>query len=524
MVYLVGAGPGDAGLLTLRGAQVLRIADVVIYDSLANSELLKLCPPTAKLVFVGKRAGHHTKTQDEINTILVDEAFAEKSPGIAVPGLKGTGRVVVRLKGGDPYVFGRGGEEGEHLRKHGIPFEVIPGVTAGIAAPAYAGIPVTHRNFASTVTLVTGHEETRVNFEALAKLGRGGGTIVFYMGVKGSAGNMEKLMAGGMDATIPVAVIQWGTRTLQRTVVGTAATIAELVRAAGIATPAITVVGKVVALRETLNWFERQPLFGKCVLVTRTRQQASELASQLAELGAQVLEAATIEIVPPTEEEWEEIDKQLMHLPAYDWVVFTSVNGVQATWKRLRHLGFDARHFGASNVAAVGKATADALEQIGISPDVMPEKFAGKELAEAIKGHIGDDEMQGKRFLMLRADIARPALREELLKLGAMVDDVAVYQTRRPEQLADEVIAAIDKEELDWVTFTSGSTAMNLWELLLPEQRTKIAAMRRASIGPMTTESLEKLGWKPTVEAKHANIKSMVDAILEMERSPKGDR
>jgi len=507
MVYLVGAGPGDVGLLTLRGAQVLRIADVVVYDSLANPELLKLCPPTAKHVYVGKNAGQHTKTQDEINAILAEEAKDKCA--------------VVRLKGGDPYVFGRGGEEGEYLRKHGVAFEVVPGVTAGIAAPAYAGIPVTHRNFASTMTLVTGHEETRVDFEALAKLG---GTIVFYMGVKGLAGNMEKLMAGGMDGAEPVAVVQWGTRTEQRTVVGTVATIADVARAAGIATPAITVVGKVVGLRETLNWFERRPLFGKRVLVTRTRQQASELAAQLAELGACVLEAATIEVVPPTEEEWAEIDRQLMHLPAYDWVVFTSANGVRVAWERLRHLGFDARHFGASSVAAVGKATVEALEQIGISPDVVPEKFAGKELAEAIKEHIGNDEMRGKRFLLLRADIARPALREELLKLGAMVEDVAIYQTRRPKQLSDEVIAAVDKSEVDWVTFTSGSTAANLWELLTPEQRKKIADVKRASIGPMTSEAMAKLGWTPTVEAKHANIKSMVDAILEMERSPKGDR
>ncbi|MCL2648082.1 MAG: uroporphyrinogen-III C-methyltransferase, partial [Phycisphaerales bacterium] len=483
-VYLVGAGPGDVGLLTVKGAEVLRRADVVVYDYLANPELLKLCPPAAKRVYVGKSAGRHTKTQEEIQAILVEVARSQKPEARRE-------WVVVRLKGGDPYVFGRGGEEGEYLREHGVAFVEVPGVTAGIAAPAYAGIPVTHRDFASTVTFVTGHEREepearsqkpekggRVDFDALARLG---GTIVFYMGVKSLPEIMQKLMAGGLDGTTPAAVIRWGTRENQRTVTGTVATIADVAKKAVITAPAITIVGKVVSLREKeggLNWFERRPLFGKRVLVTRTRQQASELTSQLAELGAQVLEAQTIETVPPTDEQGggvAQIDKQLMHLPTYDWVVFTSANGVRAAWERLQHLDFDARHFGASNVAAIGAATAEALKQIGISPDVVPEKSVGEELAAALKKRIGEEEMRGKRFLLLRADIARPALREELLKLGASVEDVAIYQTRRPERLQEEITAAIDRGggggELDGANYPTSGPGTTFGELLPPSHR-----------------------------------------------------
>ena len=321
---------------------------MVVYDYLANARLLNLVPAGAERIYVGKSANQHTKTQDQINAILVEQA---KREGV---------HVVVRLKGGDPYVFGRGGEEGEVLRANGIRFVEVPGITSGIAA-AYAGIPVTHRDFTSTITLVTGHEKEgadpdgpRVNYEALAKLN---GTLVFYMGVKALPMIVERLVAGGLDAGTPAAVIRWGTHPKQRTVVGTVGTIVGEVERAGITAPAITIIGKVVSLRGTLNWFEERPLFGKRVLVTRTRQQASELSAMLGELGADVLEVPTIEIAPPPAE-WGGIDRTLMQMPAYDWVVFTSANGVRASWGRLRELGFDARHFAASSVAAVGPATA----------------------------------------------------------------------------------------------------------------------------------------------------------------------
>jgi uroporphyrinogen III methyltransferase / synthase len=513
-VYLVGAGPGDPSLITVAGADVLRRAAVVVYDYLANPDLLRLAPPGAELLYVGKSGNQHTKTQDEINAILVEKARE-----------RGT---VVRLKGGDPYVFGRGGEEAEYLRANSIPFVEIPGITAGIAAPAYAGIPVTHRDFTSTITLVTGHEredtpgakaeseDTRVNYAALAQLN---GTLVFYMGVKSLPSITQKLLAGGMDRQTPAAVVRWGTRADQRTVTGTVSTIVDVVQKAGIKAPAITIVGKVVSLRENLNWFERRPLFGKRILVTRTRQQASELSAKLAALGAQVVEAPTIDIASPAEDEWPEIDKILMHIPAYDWVVFTSANGVRATWDRLRHLTFDARHFGANNVAAIGDATARELAAIGIVPDLIPEKFVGEELAAALKTHIGASEMASKRFLLLRADIARPVLREELEKMGAQVEDVAIYDTIRPASLPEEVITALNAAEADrphLVTFTSASTANNLWDLLTPEQRQAVAKMQRASIGPITTAALNKLGngeWKPTIEATTHNIEGLVEAI-----------
>jgi uroporphyrinogen III methyltransferase/synthase len=315
-------------------------------------------------------------------------------------------------------------------------------------------------------------------------------------------------------------VIRWGTRNHQQTVTGTLATIVAEVQKAGIKPPAITLVGKVASLRPALNWFEQRPLFGRRVLVTRTRQQASELSEQLAELGAQVLEAPTIEIAPPSAEELPEIDKHLAQLPAYDWIVFTSANGVRAAWERLREQGFDARHFAASNVAAIGPATAEALHDIGIFPDLIPEKFVAEELAEALKTSIGasGEEIRHKRFLLLRADIARPVLREELLKLGAIVEDVAIYRTVKPERLPEDVVEALAEGfgGVDWVTFTSGSTATNLWDLLTEEQRQVIARVKRASIGPITSAALAKLGhgeWAPTVEATQHDIGGLVEAI-----------
>jgi uroporphyrinogen III methyltransferase / synthase len=558
-VYLVGAGPGDPGLLTVAGARALGRAGVVVYDYLANPELLKLAPAAAELVYVGKIGNQHTKSQQEINAILVEKA-RELFAKIKNRKSKIENALVVRLKGGDPYVFGRGGEEAEYLRAQGVPFVVVPGVTSGIAAPAYAGIPVTHRDFTSTITLITGHEKEeagtgggdretgrqgdketrgtgddgsepvpgkgvaeeggeglsgRVNYEALAKLE---GTLVFYMGIKALPRIVERLMAAGSAPGTPAAVIRWGTRTNQQTVTGTLATIVEEVRKAGIKAPAITLVGKVVGLRPTLNWFEERPLFGQRILVTRTRQQASELSEQLAELGARVLEAPTIEIVAPGAEELPEIDRHLAQLPAYDWVVFTSANGVRAAWERLREAGFDARHFAASNVAAIGPATAEALEEIGIYPDLIPEKFVAEELAEALKASIGEDgeEIRHKRFLLLRADIARPVLREELLKLGAIVEDVAIYRTVKPAGLPEEVGEALAEEAVDWVTFTSASTARNLWELLTAEQRQVIARAKRASIGPITTAALAKLGhgqWAATVEAGEHDIGGLLRAI-----------
>jgi uroporphyrinogen III methyltransferase/synthase len=540
-VYLVGAGPGDPGLLTRAGASALARAAVVVYDFLANPELLKLAPPTAELLYVGKSGAHHSKSQSEIHEILLN-----KSREV---GTQTKNRIVVRLKGGDPYVFGRGGEEAEFLHAHHVPFVVVPGITAGIAAPAYAGIPVTHRDFASTITFITGHERAdapapaeplppknvaeeggenlggggdRVDYQALAQLASAGGTLVFYMGVKGLKRNTARLIAAGLDPNTPAAVIRWGTHLTQQTLAATLATLADAVAQANILPPAITIVGKVVSLRDTgggLNWFEHRPLFGTRVLVTRTRDQASALSDRLKDLGAQVLEAPTIQITPPTEDELTAIDQKLSHMPAYDWVVFTSANGVTATWARLREMTFDARHFAASNVAAIGPATAEALQNIGIYPDVIPDKYVAEELAAALQSTIaaGGEEIRHKRFLLLRADIARPALRDALQKMGAIVEEVAIYHTLRPASLPEEAIEALNAGALDWVTFTSASTATNLWEMLTPEQRQAVAKMKRVSIGPITSAALAKLGngeWTPTTEAREHDIPGVLSAML----------
>jgi uroporphyrinogen III methyltransferase/synthase len=324
----------------------------------------------------------------------------------------------------------------------------------------------------------------------------------------------QRLTAGGLEKETPVAVVRWGTHAKQQTVVGTLTTIAAAVEHAGLTAPAITIIGKVVALRHTLNWFEERPLFGQRVLVTRTRQQASELSARLTELGAEVIEVPTIELAAP--DSWEEIDRTLAQIPAYDWIVFTSANGVRAAWDRLRHLTFDARHFGASSIAAIGTATAKTLQEIGIEADLLPEKFVGEELAAALQEHLGDAEIRHQRFLLLRADIARPALREQLEKLGAQVEDVAIYHTQRPHALSPEILQTIDETPVQWVTFTSASTANNLWELLTPNQRAKIAKMKRVSIGPVTSAALGALGdgsWKATIEATQHDIAGVVEAV-----------
>ena len=506
IVYLVGAGPGDPGLLTVAGRDALTRADVLVYDYLANPRLVELAPEACEKIYVGKSAGQHTLTQDGINQLLVDKARQA-----------GAGKTVVRLKGGDPYVFGRGGEEGETLRAAGVRFVEIPGITSGIAAPAYAGIPVTHRDFATTLTLITGHEKDdadpaagRVNFPALAELGKNG-TLCFYMGVKALPSIAGNLMKGGMDAATPVAVIRWGTHPHQQTVTGTLSTIVDVVREAGITAPAMTIVGKVVTLRESLNWFEQQPLFGQTVLVTRTRQQASELTAQLTELGAHVLEAPTIELAEP--DNWDEVDACFDNLGGFNWVVFTSANGVRAAWERIRFLGRDARVFFGLRVGAIGPSTAEALEQIGIVADLIPEKFVGEELAAALKQTVGEEHLKGARFLLLRADIARPALREQLEAAGAEVHDLAIYRTIAPKSLPNDVLAALHEEKVTWVTFTSASTAQHLHDLLPADLREKVTQAKRLSIGPITSAAMTKLGWTPTLEAARHDISGMVEAL-----------
>ena len=509
IVYLVGAGPGDPGLITVRGAELLRSADVVVYDYLSNPRLLAHCP-NAEAIYVGKKAAHHSMTQEQINALLVEKGEA--------------GKRVVRLKGGDPFVFGRGGEECEALAAAGIPFEVVPGVTAAIAAPAYAGIPVTHRELNSSFTFITGHEKEEAYRESAAKSHDPGAAsdldwsalaklpcLAFYMGVRSLPRICQKLIEHGMPAETPAATIRWGTTPRQRTIVGTVSDLPTKVAEAGLGPPALTIIGKVVQLRQTLNWFERRPLFGQTIVVTRTRQQASDLSNRLTELGANVIEAPTIELIEPAD--WTAGDEVLKSMAAFDWVVFTSQNGVQFTRRRLLELGLDARAFGSARIAAIGDATARAVRnELFLAVDLCPESFVAEALADTL---AAKDVVKGNRFLLLRADIARPILRERLLADGATeVRDVAIYQTRPADTLPPALTDALAAGEVNWITFTSSSTVKGFLSLLGPDARAALGDVKLASIGPITSRTLRDLGFVPTIEAETFNIEGLVNAML----------
>lgn len=510
IVYLVGAGPGDPGLITVKGRRLLEQAQAVVYDALSDPRLLAHCPQ-AQTFYVGKRAAQHSMTQEQINALLVK--------------LGSEGKRVVRLKGGDPFVFGRGGEECEALKNAGIAFEVVPGITSAIAAPCYAGIPVTHRDFNSSFTLITGHEKEEQYQDPLAKpraLARGSSDldwsalaklpcIAFYMGVKSLPRICAKLIEHGMDPTTPAASIQWGTTPRQRTVVATVSDLPQRVAEAGLTPPAMTLIGRVVSLRQTMNWFENKPLFGQTIVVTRTRQQASELTNRLEELGAGVIEAPTIEIAPPKDS--SAINTALTRLHEYDWVIFTSINGVAETKRKLLDFGLDARVFNKAKIAVIGDATEDAVRsQLCLKVDLCPPSFVAEALAEEL---IERGEVNGRKFLLLRADIARPILRERLDQAGAaQVHDVAIYETHPANELPHHLLDALEAKEVTWVTFTSSSTAKNFVKLLGPDYKSKLAGVKLASIGPVTTATLKELGLTPTVQAEMFNIDGVVASIV----------
>ncbi len=509
-VSLVGAGPGDPGLITARGLERLRCAAVVVYDALANPSLLDQAPDNAERIDVGKRAGVHKLSQDQTNALLAQKARL--------------GGLVVRLKGGDPYLFGRGAEEAAYLAQQGIACEVVPGITAGIAAPAAAGIPVTHRGIASTVTFITGHEdptktESSVDYHAVAQLIRTGGTACLYMAVRTLENIRQELTRYGLDETTPVAVIQWGTLPRQRHVRCDLATAAKSVADAGLAAPAIIVIGEVAAIDEAgLDYFTRRPLFGRRIVITRTRHQSSRLRQMLDDLGAETLEAPTIDLVPPTS--WEQADQAIRDLPSFDWLALTSTNGVDALADRLTHLKLDARHLGHGpqgqpvKVAAIGDATAAALrDRLAITADLVPTQFVAESLSDEL---IAQHNIAGKRFLLLRADIARPALPQRLTAAGAEVTEVTAYQTRIAGELPTTVIDALKDGSVDWITFTSSSTATNLITML-GDNRHWLENVNIASIGPITSKTLGELNITPTVEATTSNMAGLVDTIAQWE-------
>ena len=495
-VYLVGAGPGDPGLLTLRGEELLRRADVVIHDVLVNPGLLRLAPPAAELISRGSRGTAAALSQEELNALMISRARA--------------GKCVVRLKGGDPYIFGRGGEEAEELAEAKIPFEVVPGVSSVVAAPNYAGIPLTHRGHCSTFTVLTGHEDptkddTDLDFAQIARIP---GTKVILMGLKRLAELAETLIASGMPPETPVAIVQSGTTGQQQSVEGTLATIAGIAEAKKISAPAITIIGTVVKLRPKLNWFETRPLFGQRVVVTRAREQAGPLARLLGDLGAEVLEIPTIKIVPSDRK--QDIVDTLLELNAYDWLVFTSPNGVTAFFDLFFKRFQDLRDLGGARLAAIGPATAVKLKELHLQVDLMPDEALASKIARTFQKFESIENL--KICLLEVANVELPGALEEL---GAIVDDIAVYKTV-PES-EDPAGAALKLRETgaDWMTFTSASTVEHFHARFdLPGLLRKFPLMKTVSIGPETSEALRALGTQPTLEARKHTVEGLVEALL----------
>jgi uroporphyrinogen III methyltransferase/synthase len=497
IVYLVGAGPGDPGLITVKGRECIAAADVIIYDYLAAPSLLKHAAGTAELIYVGKKGGDHTLPQEEINALIVAKARENK--------------IVTRLKGGDPFVFGRGGEEAEVLVEAGIPFEVVPGVTSAVAATAYAGIPLSHRKLTATIAFVTGHEdpakeESNIDWASLAK---GIGTLVFFMGVKNLPRIVSELTRHGRSPQTPAALVRWGTTAEQVTVSGTLADIVERVREAGLKAPAIIVVGEVVGLRERLQWFERRPLFGKRIVVTRTREQASDLVDALTGLGAACLECPTIRIAPP--DDAGPLDQAIARLERFDWIVFTSVNGVSRFFERLFETGRDVRAIGHVRTAAIGPATAGRLKAFGLASDLVPDNYR----AEAVIAAFRSQDIRGRSILLPRAQEARLVLPEELTAMGAIVTEASAYKTEPASDGRGALIERLEDRTVDLITFTSSSTVNN-FKALLPEDRfgELTAGVAAACIGPITAETARRLGFDVRIEAPLYTIPGLCDAIL----------
>ncbi len=494
-VYLVGAGPGDPGLLTLRGRRLIEQADVIIYDRLASPRLLAFASPDAELIYVGKRVGRHVANQDEINDYIVKKARE--------------GKEVVRLKGGDPFIFGRGGEEAQIMAEAGIEFEIVPGVTSAIAVPAYAGVPLTHRAHTASVAFITGHRrfdtsEAPVQWDGLAK---GVGTLVFLMGMTNLAHICEKLIEHGRDPETPVAVIRWGTTPFHKSVTGNLSNIVEIVQENEFKPPAIIVIGTVVGLRDQLNWFERLPLLGRRILVTRTRAQSSELVRLLERRGAGCVECPAIEVRPP--EDTSAIDSAIENLDTYDWIIFSSPNAVKYFLQRLFDKGHDIRSLGSARIACVGASTADCVREYHLNVDMVPHSFR----AEGLVKEFGKLDINGKKVLIPRAKKAREILPQGLEAMGASVTVATVYETVTPEMRQD-VVEILRDEDVDVLTFTSSSTVNNFFKMVPLDLRERILSKAKiACIGPVTARTAEKQGLTIDIQPEKSTIKDMVDAI-----------
>ncbi len=498
LVYLVGAGPGDPGLITTKGLRCIETADVLIYDYLAAKAFLSHARPDCECIYVGKKGGDHTLSQDGINQLIVDKASE--------------GNIVTRLKGGDPFIFGRGGEEAEILVEAGVPFEVVPGVTSAIAGPAYAGIPLTHRQFTSTLAFVTGHEdptkdESSIDWSALA---RGIGTLVFFMGVKNLPHIVQRLTENGRPADTPVALVRWGTTSKHRTITGTLDNIVERAKAAAMKAPALIVVGEVVTLRDTLQWFEKRPLLGKRIVVTRARAQASDLVQTLSDLGADCLECPTIDVVAP--DSWQPLDDAIAGIDKYRWLVFTSVNGVQFFFDRLFGQGLDSRALGHVQTAAIGPSTAKRLRDYGINTDILPDTYQAESVVEA----FAEVPVKGQNVLLPRAKEARAVLPVELRRMGAEVDEIVAYQTLQATEGQSELLDALRNGTIDMVTFTSSSTVRNFMALLADDEAKELMQdVTVACIGPITADTAKSLGLNTDLVAEDFTIDGLTDAIAQ---------
>jgi uroporphyrinogen III methyltransferase / synthase len=500
-VYIVGAGPGDPGLITVKGARLLAAADVVLYDDLLDTRLLDLTGPTCVRVYAGHRGGSRPDTrsrQDEVNDRLIAEARA--------------GRCVVRLKGGDPYIFGRGGEEAIALRNAGIRFEVVSGVSAASGVLNYAGIPLTHRNVAATATLVTGHESPRLGEQGVdwAALARLGGTLVIFMGSRRLSAITEALIAGGRTAITPAAAIQWGTWPGQRSVVANLETLAQQATESGIESPALIVVGETINLRDTLNWFESKPLFGRQVLVTRSREQSGPLRLLLESQGAEVHTLPLLEISAP--DDWSIVDAALARLPEFAWVAFTSPNSVRFLFDRLRQLRRDARAFGAVRIAAVGQSTAQYLRDRGIEPDLLPEKQSAAGLAQAFQ----EVDLCDSEILLPASAIGRTELDEKLAQQGARVMRITAYENRPPDPDTVELPAALTEQRLDCAVFASPSSAHNFLATIGTEPGLAyLHNVAIAAIGPTTARAIEELGLPVAIQPDDSSIEALVQSLCD---------
>ena len=495
IVYLVGAGPGDYKLISVKAKEYIETADTIVYDRLADSRLLAWAREDAEMIYVGKASSQHTMKQEDINKLLVDKCKE--------------GKVVVRLKGGDPFVFGRGGEEALELVEHNLPFEIVPGITSAISVPAYAGIPVTHRAVATSFAVVTGHEDPTKGESNMRwdKLATGVDTLVFLMGVENLPHITAKLIENGRFPDTPAAVIRWGTKPEQEVLVTTVGTAADDVEKAGLKAPAIFIVGDVVNLRKKLAWFDTKPLFGQTVLVTRAREQASVLTELLEERGARCIEAPAIKIVEP--ESFALLDTAIGQLNSYDWIIFTSTNGVDYFFQRLKHAGLDSRVLAKSKVAAIGAQTGGHLEKYGIQADVIPLEFRAEGIVQVMTGRISP----GMKVLIPRALVARDILPMKLAELGAEVTVAPAYRTVAGDTDGKRIAGKLALGEISLVTFTSSSTVTNLLDLLGEGGAELVSKAKVACIGPITAATCIDYGIKPDVIAEEYTISGMVDAI-----------